>query len=167
MTNDPQIDIHTSIEPTREGWGLPPLKLRCSFSDRRHPHHIYEWTTKKLNCSDRHEPDCELCGASCCSVTAYTKAINEEPGPNPIVPMKYRKAFKRDIDELTMKHNVTDPFERMLRCDICYRNVCPDCAGRCMKSACLRIICKECGDPDPWYHCECEMMNGVVKISYI
>lgn len=167
MTNDPQIDIHTSIEPTREGWGLPPLKLRCSFSDRRHPHHIYEWTTKKLNCSDRHEPDCELCGASCCSVKAYTKAINEEPGPNPIVPMKYRKAFKRDIDELTMKHNVTDPFERMLRCDICYRNVCPDCAGRCMKSACLRIICKECGDPDPWYHCECEMMNGVVKISYI
>ncbi|KAG9571696.1 hypothetical protein KCU77_g12229, partial [Aureobasidium melanogenum] len=99
---------------------------------------------------------------------AYTKAINEDPRPNPVVPLKYRKAFQRDTDQINaMKPQATDPFERMLKCDTCYRNVCPDCAGRCMQPACLRIICKSCGDPDPWRHCQCEMYEGKLRITYI
>jgi hypothetical protein len=142
--------------------------MRCPIANRRHPHHIYQWNSKKLNCSDEHEPDCQLCGASCCSIKTYTKLINEDPRPSPVVPLKYRAAFQRDIDEINaMKPTATDPFQRMLRCDTCYRDVCPDCAGRCMQPACLRIICVSCGDPDPWYHCQCELMEGVVKISYI
>ncbi|KAG9849610.1 hypothetical protein KCU98_g4815, partial [Aureobasidium melanogenum] len=164
----PLIAIHSTFQHSREAWGLPPLKLRCPMDSHRHPYHIYQWNTKKLNCYAEHESDCQLCGASCCSVMAYTKAINEDPRPNPVVPLKYRMAFQRDIDQINaMKPQATDPFERMLKCDTCYRNVCPDCAGRCMKPACLRIICKSCGDPDPWRHCQCEMYEGKLRITYI
>ncbi|KAG9580425.1 hypothetical protein KCV04_g11662, partial [Aureobasidium melanogenum] len=164
----PPIAIHSTFQHSREAWGLPPLKLRCPLDSHRHPYHIYQWNTKKLNCYAEHESDCQLCGASCCSVMAYTKAINEDPRPNPVVPLKYRKAFQRDTDQINaMKPQATDPFERMLKCDTCYRNVCPDCAGRCMQPACLRIICKSCGDPDPWRHCQCEMYEGKLRITYI
>ncbi|KAH0384797.1 hypothetical protein KCU92_g4136, partial [Aureobasidium melanogenum] len=164
----PPIAIHSTFQHSREAWGLPPLKLRCPLDSHRHPYHIYPWNTKKLNCYAEHESDCQLCGASCCSVMAYTKAINDDPRPNPVVPLKYRKAFQRDIDQINaMKPQATDPFERMLKCDTCYRNVCPDCAGRCMQPACLRIICKSCGDPDPWRHCQCEMYEGKLRITYI
>ncbi|KAK6007422.1 hypothetical protein QM012_004236 [Aureobasidium pullulans] len=164
----PPIAIHSTFQQSREAWGLPALRLRCPLDSRRHPYHIYEWDTKKLNCYDQHESDCQLCGASCCSVMAYTRAINEDPRPNHLVPLKYREAFQRDIDEINaMKPQASDPFERMLKCDTCYRNVCPDCAGRCMKPACLRLICNSCGDPDPWIHCQCEVMDGKLKISYI
>ncbi|KAH0269546.1 hypothetical protein KCU91_g8645, partial [Aureobasidium melanogenum] len=164
----PPIAIHSTFQHSREAWGLPPLKLRCPLDSHRHPYHIYQWNTKKLNCYAEHESECQLCGASCCSVMAYTKAINEDPRPNPVVPLKYRKAFQRDIDQINaMKPQATDPFERMLKCDTCYRNVCPDCAGRCMQPACLRIICKSCGDPDPWRHCQCEMYEGKLRITYI
>ncbi|KAH0349141.1 hypothetical protein KCU81_g3021, partial [Aureobasidium melanogenum] len=164
----PPIAIHSTFKHSREAWGLPPLKLRCPLDSHRHPYHIYQWNTKKLNCYAEHESDCQLCGASCCSVMAYTKALAEDPRPNPVVPLKYRKAFQRDIDQINaMKPQATDPFERMLKCDTCYRNVCPDCAGRCMKPACLRIICKSCGDPDPWIYCQCEMYEGKLRITYI
>jgi hypothetical protein len=130
--------------------------------------HIYTWNTLKLNCYQVHESDCDICGASCCSVQAFTKAINKEPGPNPLVPNKYREAFQRDIDDINaIKPQATDPFERMLTCDTCYRNVCPDCAGRCMRPACLQIICVKCGGDDPWASCECQLFKGKMKISYM
>ncbi|THY38559.1 hypothetical protein D6C99_09029 [Aureobasidium pullulans] len=164
----PRIAVHSELNSMRENWGLPPLSLRCPEDYRRHPAHIYRWDTQKLNCTDKHESACQLCGTACCSVQAFTKAIHENPRPNPVVPLKYREAFQRDIDEINaLKPRETDPFERMLKCGTCLRNVCPDCAGRCMKPACLSIVCKSCGDPDPWIHCQCEMNQGKVKISYL
>ncbi|KAI5199132.1 hypothetical protein E4T39_06453 [Aureobasidium subglaciale] len=165
----PPLAIHADFQTHRENWGLPLLRLRCIHDSRRHPHHSYAWNAHKLNCYGEHEGDCQLCGSSCCSIRAYTKLINEDPRPNPVIPPKYREMYQNDIDKVeALKPLATDMFERMLKCSDCYRNVCPDCAGRCMRPDCLRAICKSCGHPDPWIHCQCNGgAKGQTKISYL
>ncbi|KAI5269926.1 hypothetical protein E4T47_06636 [Aureobasidium subglaciale] len=165
----PPLAIHADFQTHRENWGLPLLRMRCPNDSHRHPHHGYDWHAQKLNCLEKHEGDCQLCGGSCCSVKAYTRLLAEDPRPNPIIPPKYRIMYQNDIDRVeAIKPLATDPWERMLKCSDCYRNVCPDCAGRCLKPDCLHVICKSCGDPNPWIHCQCDgAPKGQIKISYL
>ena len=102
---------------------------------------------------------CPFCDRYCCHYIELLAFLRSPPTPTTASPLHADVQEERDrikarerVDRLRQEQpNGVEEFETFVGCEGCGREVCKDCAKRCMEAFCGSVRCVRCGE-----ECWCE-----------